>query len=144
MNKFNNFFTDKERFRTIDKFRIIYFYLFLISFGITEFGRKIYRPFIRESDINDFGIADSIGNLGGIVAQIFFALAILNPPRHKIFRVIALLSFGYILYEVLQPYLPRGVFDWKDVWGTFIGGVIALFLFLLVQKVFKNKKIFKL
>ena len=30
--------------------------MFMLSFGITEIGRFIYRPFIYENNINDFGI----------------------------------------------------------------------------------------
>ena len=59
-------------------------------------------------------------------------LAILNSPRKKVFRVIGFIVIGYILYEILQPYLPRGVFDWKDIYGTLIGGVISLFILFLI------------
>jgi hypothetical protein len=60
----NNFFTDKNAIKTIDLFRIIYLVIAVFAFLITEAGRNIYRPFIYENAINDFGIADSIGNSG--------------------------------------------------------------------------------
>jgi len=63
MKSQNKFFLDKENIRRLDTFRIIYFVMFLFSFGLTEIGRYIYRPFIYENNINDFGIADSMGNL---------------------------------------------------------------------------------
>ncbi len=50
---------------------------------------------------------------------------------------------GYILYEILQPYLPRGVFDWKDIYGTLIGGVISLFVWFFVNIIIKNKVIYE-
>ena len=141
MNKSNNFFTDSESFRTIDTLRIVYLITSMIAFILTELGRFIYRPFIYENGINDFGLADSVGNWGGIVVQIFFGLAILNSPFKKGFRLIGLLVVGYIIYEILQPYLPKGTFDWPDVYGTLAGGIIALALFFLIHKSIKHNKI---
>ncbi len=140
----NNFFTDKNAIKTIDLFRVIYIIVVILAFLLTEAGRYIYRPYIYNNGINDFGIADSIGNLGGIVVQIFFMLAILNSPRKKVFNVIGFVTIGYIIYEILQPYLPKGVFDWKDIYGTFIGGVVSLFIWFIVNKLFENKVIYKL
>ncbi len=91
MKQKNNFFLDVDKIRTIDTFRIIYFVTFLISFGLTEIGRYIYRPFIYENTLNDYGIADSMGNSGGIVVQIFFGLAIFNSTRTKGLRLISFL-----------------------------------------------------
>ena len=141
MKSQNNFFFDKEKIRTIDTFRILYFVTFLITFLLTEIGRYIYRPFIYENNINDYGIADSMGNLGGIIVQIFFGLTLLNSTKKKGFRIISFLVLGYILYEIAQLYLPKGVFDWKDIYGTIIGGLIGLLLFLLLHKVIKRNKI---
>jgi len=143
MEKHNNFFTDKASIKTIDSKRIIYFVIAVLFFFLTEIGRKIYRPFIYSNNIDDYGIADSIGNSGGIIVQIFFMLAILNSPRKKVFRVIGFVVIGYILYEILQPYLPRGVFDWKDIYGTLIGGVISLFVLFFIKKIVKNKVIYE-
>ncbi len=141
MKSSGNFFLDKEKIRTIDTYRIIYFVTFLISFVITETGRHLYRPYIYENKINDFGIADSIGNSGGIIVQIFFGLAIINSTKKKGVRLIAFFTIGYILYEIAQLFLPKGVFDWQDIYGTLIGGIIGLLLFLLIPKVNKQNKI---
>ena len=141
MKSSNNIFTDKEQLKTIDTKRIVYFVVFLLSFLFTEFGRYVYRPFIYNNHINDFGIADSIGNWGGIVVQIFFGLAIINSSFKQGFSVIAVATGGYILYEFAQPYLPKGTFDWLDVYGTLAGGIIALALFFLIHKLTKQNKI---
>jgi hypothetical protein len=136
-----NFFIDKERIRTIDTFRVSYFLLSLFFFLLTEIGRNFYRPFIYENHIDDFGIADSIGNLGGILVQIFFGLAIFNSQLIKSIRLITFFILGYILYEIIQPILPRGVFDWRDIYGTLIGGIIAVLLLILLHKVIKKNRI---
>ena len=142
MNSRNNYFLEKEKIRSIDTFRIIYFVIFLFFFGLTEIGRYIYRPFISENNINDYGIADSMGNLGGIIVQIFFGLTIFNSAKIKGLRLIYFFIIGYILYEIAQLFLPKGVFDWKDIYGTVIGGLLGLILFLLLHKVVKWNKIF--
>ena len=119
-------FADREAFRTIDLFRLLYAATAVAAFLATEAGRFIYRPYIYENGINDFGIADSMGNLGGIVVQIFFSLTILNSQRKKAFNVIGFLVAGYILYEIVQPNLPKGDFDWKDNYGKVIGGIVSV------------------
>ncbi len=141
MKSQKNFFFDKEKIRTIDTFRVIYFIIFLISFCLTEIGRYIYRPYIYENNIIDYGIADSMGNSGGIIVQIFFGLFIFNSTKIKGLRLISFFTLGYILYELAQPYLPKGIFDWQDIYGTIIGGLIGLLLFLLVHKVTTQNKI---
>jgi glycopeptide antibiotics resistance protein len=135
------FFTDIEHIRTIDIRRIAYAITFLLSFILTELGRNYYRPYIYENNINDLGIADSIGNLGGIIVQIFFGLMLLNSSKKKGFHVIAFFIGGYILYEILQPILPKGVFDWLDIYGTILGGFVAILLYLLIHVMTKKNKI---
>lgn len=143
MKKENNFFTDSTSIKTFDFLRITYLIIAVLFFFITEAGRKIYRPYIYSNNIDDYGIADSIGNSGGIIVQIFFSLAILNSPGKKAFHVFGFIVIGYIVYEILQPYLPRGVFDWQDVYGTLIGGILSLIVYMFVKKVVKNKVIYK-
>jgi hypothetical protein len=139
MEKRYNFFTDKSSIKTIDSHRIFYLLISVLFFFLTEASRKIYRPYIYMNNIDDFGIADSVGNLGGIIVQIFFMLAVLNSRREKAFRVIGFVVIGFIVYEILQPYLPRGVFDWRDIYGTLTGGVISLFIVFFIKKFFRNK-----
>lgn len=141
MRKSKNFFTDKDSIRTIDTKRIVYLITAILSFFGTEFGRFIYRPYIYENNINDFGLADSVGNWGGIIVQIFIGLALLNPNFIKGFRLVGFLVAGYIVYEFLQPILPKGTFDWQDIYGTLIGGVIGLVLYLIIYKLIRQNHI---
>jgi len=135
-----SFFFDKKRILKFDSLRLVYFITFLLSFALTEIGRYIYRPYIYENNINDFGIADSMGNLGGIVVQIFFGLSFFNPGKKKGIYLITFFVVGYIVYEILQPYLPKGTFDWRDIYGTLIGAVFSLLLFLLIHALMGIKK----
>lgn len=136
------FFTDRDAFRTIDLLRLLYGTTAVVAFLLTEAGRFVYRPYIYGSGINDLGLADSMGNLGGIVVQIFFSLALLNSQKEKAFNVIGFLVAGYILYEIVQPYLPKGVFDWKDIYGTIIGGFVSVMFLLLLRLIVRNNRVF--
>ncbi len=115
--------------------------MFCAAFLLTEFGRYIYRPFIYSNGIDDFGIADTMGNSLGTVTQIFFMMAILHSNRKQGFRVIGFITVGYMLYEVAQLYLPKGTFDWKDMLATAAAGVIALIPFILIQLFFKENPV---
>lgn len=139
----NNLFIDKEKIKTIDTFRIYYFGLFVLSFLLTEIGRYVYRPFIYNNKIDDWGLADSIGNWGGILVQIFFGLSIINPSKKKGIRLILFFVLGYIAYEIIQPILPKGTFDWKDIYGTLIGALLGLLIYLTINWLCKNKMIKK-
>jgi hypothetical protein len=112
----------------------------VVMFGVTEFGRHVLRPFVRRTGIDDLGLTDSIGNLGGIIVQIFFTLAVCNPTKPGSYRFAALLAAGYIGYEFLQPYLPRGTFDWNDVLGTLLGLAVALPVLWILWRVFPDEQ----
>ena len=114
--------------------RIVFFVLAGCAFLVTEFGRFRYRPWVRANDIDDFGLADSIGNLGGILVQIFFVLAVVGGTRRKSFIMATGMAVGYVIYEFAQPYLPKGTFDWGDVLATGIGYVVAMPVVWLVWR----------
>jgi len=134
-------FTDREALRTIDVYRLCYAATAVVAFLLTEAGRQVYRPYIYDTGINDYGVADSMGNLGGIVVQVFFSLAILNSQKQRAFNVIGFLVVGYILYEIVQPYLPRGVFDWKDIYGTLIGGGVSVLVLLMMRLIVRKNRV---
>lgn len=105
------------------------------AFVLTELGRYVYRPYAYEHEIFDFGLADSIGNLGGIVVQIFLGLAALNSTRRQSYRLAVFYSLGFVIYEFMQPYLPKGVFDWRDIYGTAVGFALSLLMLTAVWKI---------
>lgn len=123
-----------ERLFKPGRSRLVFIFVAATAFAVTEFGRFVVRPYVRDNGIDDYGLTDTIGNWGGIVVQIFFGLAMLNPTRAQSYRLAAFFSVGYIIYEIVQPMLPRGTFDWNDVWGTVVGYVIAVLILLLVWR----------
>ena len=127
------FFTP-NRILKLSPRRGVYFVTFALFFVLTEIGREVYRPFIYQNAIDDFGFADVIGNLLGTIVIIFFQLGVCHATRVQGFRIVALVTVGITVYEIMQPILPRGVLDWKDVVSTPIAGVISLGLLLLIWR----------
>jgi hypothetical protein len=130
-----DFLFSKDRFLKLGPIRGVYFVLFAAFFLLTEMGREIYRPYIYRNGIDDFGFADVVGNLLGTVAIIFFDLGVIHATRRQGIRLVAFVTVGVAIYELLQPVLPRGVLDWKDVVSTFVAGLFSLAMLLAVWRV---------
>jgi len=110
-------------------------------FFLTEIGRKIYRPYIYSNDIFDYWIADTIGNLTGTIAIIFFEFSIVNP-KHRLGRILLILiTLGLIVYELLQYFSPRSILDWRDMIATLIAGLISWGIYEFLFKKLKEKEI---
>ncbi len=121
------------------KRRLLFFSLALAAYLLTEFGRFFYRPWVVANGIDDFGLAGSVGNLGGILVQIFFVLTIVRYDRKWSYILAAVMAGGYILYEFSQLWLAGSTFDWNDVWATVIGYGIALPLIRLAWRRFPEE-----
>jgi hypothetical protein len=132
---------DKNRIFIIDNKRIAFFLIFVFMFFLTEIGRKIYRPYIYSNDIFDYWIADTIGNLTGTIAIIFFEFSIVNP-KHRLGRILLILiTLGLIVYELLQYFSPRSILDWRDMIATLIAGLISWGIYEFLFKKLKEKEI---
>jgi len=131
----SGFLTDKGAPFKFSELRVVYLVLFALCFWLTEIGRFVYRPYIYSHGIDDFGIADTMGNSLGVMTQIFFMIGVLNSRYIQGIRVIGFIIVGYIAYEFAQLYLPRGTFDWSDVTATAIGGFFALIIHVSVDAV---------
>lgn len=124
--------TTRDRLLKPSMVRLVFLLVGVVAFVVTEAGRFVGRPYVRLHGINDFGLTESIGNLGGIVVMIFLGCAAINPTKPQSYRLATFYSVGFVAYEFFQPVLPKGVFDWNDVLGTAIGYAIALVLLSLI------------
>ena len=95
-------FLNKNRFLKLGPIRGVYFVLFAFFFLLTEICREIYRPYIYRNRIDDFGFADVVGNLLGTVAIIFFDLGIIHATRRQGIRLVAFVTLGVAVYELLH------------------------------------------
>jgi len=131
------FFSETRIFKP-GPIRGVYFVTFAIFFILTEIGRQVYRPYVYEHGINDLGFADVVGNLLGTVAIIFFSLGFSHATRMQSLRIITFVTIGVTIYELLQPVLPKGVLDWKDVISTPVAGLFSLVMVLGIWQVVQD------
>jgi len=124
----NNINTN-SKYLAWSRMRTKYLLLCLVFYGLTELGRVVYRPFIYQHHIRDYGIADTIGNHFGAVALIFAILTIQHSTLLEGWIVISVVTFGYIAYEIAQQFIPGSVFDSGDIVASVIGGILASGLF---------------
>ena len=104
----------------------------LLALLITETGREFYRPYIYSRRLQDFGIADTLGNSSGTVAAIFIILCLTGRNHAWDYRYIFLLSLGLCGYEVLQGPMG-GSIDPKDILATILSGIFCLVLYRLMH-----------
>lgn len=112
-----------------------------INFGIGisgllvyEFiGRPVYRPYIYNNQINDFHIADTLGNTFGTLTTIFFLVAILSNDTSKGNYLIKLGTLSVILFELAHPLLGKPIDIW-DIVATILSGFVC---HLIYNSIFK-------
>jgi hypothetical protein len=59
--------TTRSRILRPSRTRAVFLLIAVGAFAVTEFGRHVYRPWAYRRALADFGLADSVGNLGGII-----------------------------------------------------------------------------
>lgn len=97
------------------------------------FARPIYRPYIYSHQINDFHIADTLGNSLGTIATIFVFLGLIGNTRAQHDFLIKTITISLILYEVVHPLLGKPIDPW-DVLATSITGVFCWVLYRVLHR----------
>ena len=93
---------------------------------LTEMGRSFYRPYIYAYDIDDWVVADTIGNSLGTVTAIFIILTMAGRGDRSDWWLVGLVLSGLIGYELLNL-TGNHAFDLNDVLATILfGGVSAI------------------
>ena len=119
----------------LTKYKAINFSIGISSLLIYEFvGRPIYRPFIYNNQINDFHLADTLGNTFGTMTTIFFLIAILSNDTIKGNFLIKMGTFSVLVFELAHPLLGKTIDIW-DIIATIFTGFIS---YLLFNKIFKK------
>jgi hypothetical protein len=115
------------------KARFINFGIGLSALLIYEFfARPIYRPYIYSHQINDFHIADTLGNSLGTMATIFIFLGLIGKTRaHHQFLSITI-TISLVIYEVAHPLLGKSMDIW-DILATLVTGGFCWLLYRLVH-----------
>jgi len=110
------------------KHLISYFLAFLI---INYVLSSIYRPFIYNNKINDYGLADIGNNITFVPGTYFMVLLFRKKPFFGFYKDIYFHTSFLILVEVLSKYIKGiGTFDYKDIFGLLFG---AFLTYLIVK-----------
>ena len=118
------------------KYKAINFAIGISALLIYELvGRPIYRPNIYKNNINDFHIADTLGNTFGTFTTLFFLIAILSNDISKGNYLIKLGTLSVVVFELAHPLLGKSIDIW-DIIATIITGFIS---YLIYNSIFKNK-----
>ncbi|GAB2766084.1 hypothetical protein [Salinimicrobium soli] len=132
----NDFKTELKNWK-FTRYRAINFAIGITALLIYEFiGRPIYRPYIYENQINDFHIADTLGNTFGTLPTIFFLIAILSHDTKKGNYLIKLGTFSVVVYELASPLLGKPIDVW-DILATLLAGLASYFIY---NAIFKDRK----
>ena len=110
--------------RTSMRRRVINLLFGLSALLLTEVGRHVYRPFIYARGIDDFHIADTLGNSFGTITTIFVMLAVFGGDQKSDDRIVLCSTVGVVLYELGQPLMGNPVDPW-DVLATVVAGLLT-------------------
>jgi len=86
-----------------------------------EAARAYYRPFIYSNAINDFHIADTLGNSLGTVATVFVFTSLLGRHSMQDYFLIRTVTISVLVYELAHPLLGKPI-DFWDMAATLIAG----------------------
>jgi hypothetical protein len=94
-----------------------------------------YRPFVYTNNINDFGFADTIGNLASVPGACFFFWGIrLYSNKEKNKHILIATLVYTIFWETLGLIGIHGTFDWKDIVAGFISGGLTYVFKEFIEK----------
>ena len=117
----------------LTKERIINLTVGLTAVLIYEFiARPIYRPYIYRNNINDFHVADTIGNTLGTIATVFVLIGFIGKGRSQHIFLIKTITISVALYELAHPLLGKPIDPW-DILATILTGGLCLMLYKVIH-----------
>ena len=126
-----NYLNKKKDFTPLKNITLL---IGISAYAITELGRSFYRPYIYANKINDYLIADTIGNSFGTITAIFIILTLSGKGTNKDWKIVLMIIGGLLVYELLNLTGKTAV-DINDMIATLIfGGISALIYFFLLKK----------
>lgn len=128
--------TSELRTWKLTRYKAINFAIGLSALLLYEFiARPIYRPYIYANKINDFHIADTLGNSLGTMTTIFVLIGLLSNETVKGNYLLKLGTFSVVLFELAHPLLGKPIDGW-DIVATLLTGLLS---YLMYNAIFKNK-----
>ena len=112
------------------KRRLMYLLLALFCFGFGLLLNFTYRPYVYRNHINDFHLADVIGNIVAVPAAAFFFYAINKSIRYNKFAILVIDLLIWCFYEVTFS----TTFDWWDILASLIMCFVTYPILLVLEK----------
>ena len=115
----------RDDYTTLKK---ITFAIAISAYFLTEMARSFYRPYIYANGIDDWVIADTIGNSLGTITAIFMILTMSGRGSNCDWRLVGIVIAGLVGYETLNL-AGDHPFDLNDVLATFIFGGVSILVY---------------
>ncbi len=113
----------------MNKAKVVFILLGLVFIALTHVGDTLYRDWAYANQVNDFGLADYLPSITGTITAVFLLIGLSKEPLSDAPRNACWVMVGCVIYEVGQPFLGTGVFDWQDIVAVITTGcVMALLL----------------
>ena len=93
-----------------------------------EVARALYRPFIRSHAIDDFHVADTLGNSLGTVATVFVFVSLIGRNFQAGIFVLRTVTISVLVYEFAHPLLGKSIDPW-DLLATLLAGAFCEVLY---------------
>jgi hypothetical protein len=100
---------------------------------LCEVAQVYYRPFIYSNGINDFHIADTLGNSLGTVGTVFVFLSLLGRSNIQDHFLIRATVISVLVYELAHPLLGKPIDPW-DLIATLITGFFCKALYRAIHE----------
>lgn len=123
-----HYLVSRNDYTTLKK---ITFAIGISAYFITEMARSFYRPYIYANHIDDWVIADTIGNSAGTVTAIFMILTMAGRGTSRDWGLVAMVIGGLLGYEMLNL-AGEHSFDINDVYATLIFGAASVLVYARV------------
>ena len=119
------------------RYKLINLSIGIAALLIYEFiGWPWYRPYIYSNNINDFHIADTLGNSLGTITTIFTLIFLLSNEKVKGNYLVLLGTVSVTVFEIAHPLIGKPI-DFWDILATLLTGGIS---FIIFNSIFKDRK----
>jgi hypothetical protein len=118
----------------MSKTRIVFIITGAAFLVLTHIGDTYYRDWVYSNQIADFGLANYLPSITGTITAIFLLIGLSKESCIKAPASAFWVMVGCVIYEVMQPYLGTGIFDWQDLFAVVITGCIVAFVLKIINK----------
>lgn len=101
----------------------------IIAFVMIEF----YARYIQINSIDDWYLADTAANFFGFFPLNFlFLLVAGNSISRQNFMIPLGIAIGFILYEIIQLFMPWQTFDYYDIFATVLAMAVCMLINIML------------